>query len=71
MQGLPDEGKKINWRRLQPSGKVEKGKQSTYVLLGSEYQGTCSSDLQGCATLVSLREGFANYVLLDSELVSS
>ena len=71
MQGLPDEGEKINWRGLQPSGRVEKGKLLNDILLGSEYQGTCSSDLQGCATLVSLPEGFANYVLPDSELVSN
>lgn len=71
MQGLPDEREKINWRRLQPSGRVEKGKQLNYILLGNEYQGICSSDLQGCAMLVSLPEGFANYVLPDSERVSN
>lgn len=71
MQRLPDEGEKINWRSLQPSGRVKKGKQLNYILLGNEYQGTCSSDLQVCAMLVSLPEGFANYVLPDSELVSN
>lgn len=72
MQRLPDEGEKINWRSLQKiNWRVKKGKQLNYILLGKEYQGTCSSDLQVCAMLVSLPEGFANYVLPDSEPVSN